>query len=286
MSEPILVQTRDELLRHLRALHAGGERLALVPTMGFLHEGHLSLIREGARRADKVAVTIFVNPTQFGPNEDLDRYPRDLSGDLARCGEAGAWLVYAPKDPSEVYREGFQTWVQVEKLELGLCGGKRPGHFKGVATVVCKLLALFRPHLAFFGQKDYQQLAVVRQMARDLEIDAWTEIVGMPIVREVDGLAMSSRNAYLSQEDRQRALALKRGLDAAQAGYAAGEREAAALVAAARAELERGVDRVDYVELVDAWSLQPVERVEGPVCLLEAAFVGKTRLIDNRVLEG
>jgi len=286
MSEPILVQTRDELLRHLRALHAGGERLALVPTMGFLHEGHLSLIREGRRRADKVAVTIFVNPTQFGPNEDLDRYPRDLAGDLARCGAAGAWLVYAPKDPGEVYREGFQTWVQVEKLEMGLCGGRRPGHFKGVATVVTKLLNLFRPHVALFGQKDYQQLAVIRQMVRDLEIDAWTEVVGMPIVREADGLAMSSRNAYLSPGERQRALALKRGLDAAAALFAAGERDAGRLVAAARAELEPAVDRVDYVELVDATTLQPVERVEGPVCLLEAAFVGTTRLIDNQVLGG
>jgi len=284
MHQPILVQTREELLQHVRALHARGERLALVPTMGFLHEGHVSLIREGTRRADKVAVTIFVNPTQFGPNEDLDRYPRDLSGDLAKCGEAGAWLVYAPKSPSEVYPEGFQTWVQVTGLELGLCGGSRPGHFKGVATVVAKLLLLLRPHVALFGQKDYQQLAVIRRMVRDLDIDAWTEIVGMPIVREADGLAKSSRNTYLSAEDRQRALSLKRGLDAAAEQYAGGERDAARLVEAARGELERGTDRIDYVELVDADSLQPVQRIEGPVCLLVAAYVGKTRLIDNLVL--
>ncbi len=284
MASPILVQTRDELLEALRALHAKGERLALVPTMGFLHEGHLSLIREGKKRADKVAVTIFVNPTQFGPNEDLDRYPRDLAGDLAKCGEAGAWLVYAPQSPREVYPEGFQTWVQVTELEMGLCGGKRPGHFKGVATVVAKLLGLFRPQLALFGQKDYQQLAVIRRMARDLDLGTWTEIVGMPTVRETDGLAMSSRNAYLSPEERQRALSLKAGLDAAAARYEAGERQAAALLAAARAEVERGADRIDYVELVDADSLRPVERVDGPVCLLVAAFVGKTRLIDNRVL--
>ena len=286
MSQPILVQTREELLRHVRALHARGERLALVPTMGFLHEGHTSLIREGVERADKVAVSIFVNPTQFGPNEDLERYPRDLSGDLAKCAEAGAWLVYAPTSPAEVYPEGFQTWVQVTGLELGLCGGTRPGHFKGVATVVSKLLVLFRPHVALFGQKDYQQLAVIRRMVRDLDLDAWTEIVGLPTVREADGLAKSSRNAYLSPDERQRALSLKRGLDAAAALFAAGERDARKLVEAARTELSRGVDRIDYVELVDALSLEPVETVTGPVCLLEAGFVGKTRLIDNQVLGG
>ncbi len=284
MARPILVQTREELLAHLRPAHARGERIALVPTMGFLHEGHASLIREGARRADKVVATIFVNPTQFGPNEDLDRYPRDLEGDLEKCGEAGAWLVYAPNSPLEVYPEGFQTWVQVTGLEMGLCGGKRPGHFKGVATVVSKLICLVRPHLALFGQKDYQQLAVIRRMVRDLDLDAWTEIVGMPIVREADGLAKSSRNAYLAPADRQRALALKRSLDAAAARFGAGERDAAQLLDAARAELEGSVDRIDYVELVDASSLQPVQRGDGPVCLLVAAFVGSTRLIDNMEL--
>lgn len=285
MGDPILVRTRQELLVHLRQLHERGERLALVPTMGFLHEGHLSLIREGSRRADRVAVTIFVNPTQFGANEDLDRYPRDLEGDLRKAAAAGAWLVYAPTDPAEVYPPGFQTWVQVEKLELGLCGGRRPGHFRGVATVVCKLIALFRPQLALFGQKDYQQLAVVRRMVRDLDLDAWTEIVGLPTVREADGLALSSRNAYLDPEERKRALSLSRALESAATRLRAGEREAAALVAAARAELEGQVDRIDYVELVDADSLEPVERVQGSTCLLIAAFVGATRLIDNRVLD-
>lgn len=283
---PIVVHTRNELLEHLRPLHTRGETLALVPTMGFLHEGHLSLIREGAQRADKVAVTIFVNPTQFGPNEDLDRYPRDLAGDVAKCGEAGAWLVYAPSDPSEVYPDGFQTWVDVEKVSLGLCGGKRPGHFRGVATVVSKLLALFRPRWALFGEKDFQQLAVIRRMARDLDLDAWTEIVGMPIVRDDDGLAKSSRNAYLSSHDRQRALSLSRSLLQAKALFDTGERNTERLVETARSGLEGSVDRVDYVELVDATSLEPVERIEGPVCLLVAAFVGKTRLIDNLVLEG
>lgn len=281
MATPILVQTREELLARLRERRG---TLALVPTMGFLHEGHASLIREGARRADQVAVTIFVNPTQFGPNEDLDRYPRDLEGDLRTCGEAGAWLVYAPKNPAEVYPEGFQTWVDVGELSLGLCGGKRPGHFRGVATVVSKLLNLFRPQIALFGEKDFQQLAVIKRMARDLDIAPWTEIVGMPIVREADGLAKSSRNAYLSADERQRALALKAGLDAARALFARGERQARALIEACTAEVAKGADRIDYVELVDADSLKTVERIEGPVCLLVAAFVGRTRLIDNQVL--
>lgn len=278
------IDRREALIEELCALRARGETLALVPTMGFLHEGHLSLIREGARRADRVAVSIFVNPTQFGPSEDLSRYPRDLEGDLEKCRSAGASLVYAPHDPGEVYPAEFQTWVDVEKLSLGLCGGTRPGHFRGVATVVCKLLSLFRPEVVLFGEKDFQQLAVVRRMARDLDLDAWTQIVGMPIVREADGLAMSSRNAYLSPADRERALCLRRGLDAALAQYSAGERRAAALVAAARETVVAGADRIDYVELVDAMSLQPIEEVERDSCLLVAAFFGRTRLIDNQVL--
>ncbi|WP_050727532.1 pantoate--beta-alanine ligase [Vulgatibacter incomptus] len=284
MQKPIVVHTREELLKELRALEERGVSLALVPTMGYLHEGHLSLVREGAARADRVAVSIFVNPTQFGPGEDLDRYPRDLSGDVEKLDAAGAWLVYAPKSPREVYPEGFQTWVDVEGLSLGLCGGKRPGHFRGVATVVCKLLTLFRPKVALFGQKDYQQLAVIRRMARDLDLDARTEVVGMPIVREPDGLAMSSRNAYLSADERRRALSLHRGLYAARALHEAGERDPARLIGAARDAMAGDVDRIDYVELVDADSLETVERVEDPVCLLVAAFVGRTRLIDNLVV--
>jgi pantoate--beta-alanine ligase len=283
MSLPILVRTKEELLAHLRPLHASQKQLALVPTMGFLHAGHRSLIEEGARRADVVAVTIFVNPTQFGPNEDLGRYPRDLEGDLRACGEAGAWLVYAPTDPAEVYPADFETWVDLERLPLGLCGGTRPGHFRGVSTVVCKLLNLFRPALALFGEKDFQQLAVIRRMARDLDLDAWTEIVGIPIVREPDGLALSSRNAYLSASERARAISLHAGLQAARARYGQGERQAEALIAACTEAL-RPVDRIDYVELVDATSLQPVRTLEAPACLLVAAFVGQTRLIDNLVL--
>src|SRR4051812_10600275 len=167
---------------------------ALVPTMGFLHEGHLSLIREGKKRADLVAVSIFVNPTQFGPKEDLSRYPRDFEGDVKKCESAGASVVFAP-EPAEIYPAGFQTHVEVEQVSQGLCGEKRPGHFRGVATVVTKLLAMFRPQLALFGEKDFQQLAVIRTLERDLNLGV--EIVGMPTLREADGLAMSSRNAYL-----------------------------------------------------------------------------------------
>ncbi len=281
---PIVVETRAALLEELRALHHRGERLALVPTMGALHDGHLSLIREGGARADRVAVSIFVNPTQFAPGEDLDRYPRDLAGDVARCAEAGAWLIYAPRDPAEVYPEGSQTWVNVEEISRGLCGGSRPTHFRGVATVVCKLIALFRPQLALFGEKDFQQLAVIRRMVRDLELSAWTEIVGMAIVREADGLAMSSRNRALSPTERQRALSLRRGLDAGQRHFAAGERRAATLADAARAEVKAAVDKIDYIEVVDAETLKPVDHIERSACLLVAAFVGKTRLIDNQVL--
>lgn len=278
----IVARTRDELLPHLRGQRRGGGRLALVPTMGFLHEGHLSLIREGRRRADRVAVTIFVNPAQFGPAEDLDRYPRDLEGDLAKCREAGAWLVYAPEDPAEVYPAGFSTWTDVEgPVVEGLCGARRPGHLRGVTTVVSKLFHLFGPDVALFGKKDFQQLATIRKMVEDLDMAPWLEIVGAETVREEDGLALSSRNAYLSPEERARALSLSRGLRAARRAHDQGERDGAKIREAARAEIAGSVDSIDYLELVDASTLEPIAEVRAPACLLVAAFVGKTRLIDN-----
>jgi pantoate--beta-alanine ligase len=276
--EPQVIRKPAEMTAWAEAARARGERIAFVPTMGALHEGHVSLLREGRRRGDKLALSIFVNPTQFGPKEDLSRYPRDLPGDLAKAASADTDVAYCP-EPADVYPPGFQTYVQVRELEQGLCGGARPGHFVGVATVVCKLFNVVRPHVSLFGEKDFQQLAVIRRMVADL--DMGVEIVGMPIVREADGLAMSSRNAYLSPEERQRALALSRGLNAAAARAKAGEREAAALVEIARAALEGQVDRVDYVELRDAATLGPVTRLEREGVLLVAAFVGKTRLIDN-----
>jgi len=276
--EPAVLRTPAEMTAWSEAARARGERIAFVPTMGALHAGHVSLLQEGRRRGDKLALSIFVNPTQFGPNEDLARYPRDLPGDLAKAASAGTDVAYCP-EPASVYPPGYQTYVQVREAEQGLDGGSRPGHFVGVATVVCKLFNVVRPHVALFGEKDFQQLAVVRTMVADLEMGV--EIVGMPIVREPDGLAMSSRNAYLSPEERQRALALSRGLEAARQRAAKGERDPAALVAAARAIVETAADRVDYVELRDAATLSPIRRLEREAVLLVAAFVGKTRLIDN-----
>ena len=211
--EPAVLRTPAEMTAWSEGARARGERIAFVPTMGALHEGHVSLLREGRRRGDKLALSIFVNPTQFAPTEDLARYPRDLPGDLAKASSADTDVAYCP-EPADVYPPGFQTYVQVREVELGLDGGSRPGHFVGVATVVCKLFNVVRPHVALFGEKDFQQLAVVRRMVSDL--DMGVEIVGMPIVREPDGLAMSSRNAYLSPDERQRALALSRGLNAAR----------------------------------------------------------------------
>ena len=265
-----------------------GQRLAMVPTMGYLHDGHRSLLREARRRADQggkrglALASVFVNPTQFGPGEDLSRYPRDLSGDLATCEEAGIDLVLAPPDPALMFAPDHQTWVEVERASQGLCGGSRPGHFRGVATVVAKLLNLTRPHLAVFGEKDWQQLAVIRAMVSDLAFGV--EIVGMPIVREVDGLARSSRNAYLQPGQRQAALALSRSLFEARDAVAAGQRQAAALTGAARARLAAAGARLDYVEIVHPLTLRPVaEAVPGSVMLL-AAYIGTTRLIDNLVL--
>ena len=288
MPAPQLVTDPAAWQARCHAARDSGVRLALVPTMGYLHDGHRSLLREARRRADEggrrglALASIFVNPTQFGPTEDLSSYPRDLSGDLATCAEAGIDLVLAPPDPALMFAPGHQTWVDVEQASQGLCGASRPGHFRGVATVVAKLFNLTRPHLAFFGEKDWQQLAVIRAMVRDLAFGV--EVVGMPIVREPDGLARSSRNAYLRPEQRHAALALSRSLFEARDAAVAGRRQAAALAAAARARLEAAGARIDYVEIVHPLTLKPVaEAVPGSVMLL-AAFVGTTRLIDNTVL--
>jgi pantoate--beta-alanine ligase len=267
------------------AARDGGTGLALAPTMGFLHAGHLSLLREARARADAggqrglALASIFVNPTQFGPSEDLSRYPRDLEGDLARCAEAGIDWVLAPADPAAMFPPGYQTWVTVERASQGLCGASRPGHFRGVATVVAKLFHLSRPHVALFGEKDYQQLAVIRAMVKDLAFGV--EIVGMPIVREPDGLALSSRNAYLSADERTRALALSRALREAADATRRGERDVERLRAEARERLAGAGVRVDYVEIVHPETLAPVVRAEPGSVMLLAALVGATRLIDN-----
>ncbi|NPC83804.1 pantoate--beta-alanine ligase [Pyxidicoccus fallax] len=283
---PVVLRTVAEVKAWTAGLRREGRRLALVPTMGYLHDGHLSLMREGRGRADVVATSIFVNPTQFGPREDLSRYPRDLSGDLAKCASAGVDVVFAPEDPNVMYPPGYQTYVEVTEVSQGMCGERRPGHFRGVATIVTQLLCLFRPEVALFGEKDYQQLQVIKALNRDLHLGV--DIVGMPTVREPDGLAMSSRNAYLSPEERQRALSLSRGLKAAQTLLKEGTREASALVGAVRRELEAAGLREDYVELVDAERLKPLAQVAPgqSARLLVAAFSGTTRLIDNMPLGG
>ena len=243
-----------------------------------MHAGHVSLLAAARERGDRVALSIFVNPTQFGPKEDLARYPRDLDGDLAKAQGVGTDVAFVP-EAKDMYLPGAQTVVEVREVSRGLCGERRPGHFVGVATVVCKLFNIVRPHVAIFGEKDFQQLAVIRRMALDLNMTV--EIVGEPTVREPDGLAMSSRNAYLSPPERLRALAISQGLSAARERFVAGERDAVALVAAALATLKDRVDRIDYVEIRDADSLRPVERLDRPAVILVAAYVGATRLIDN-----
>ncbi len=283
MTPPKLLRTVREAHAFEREAHRRGQRLALVPTMGALHEGHLQLMREGKTRAEVTVASVFVNPTQFGPQEDFAQYPRDLEGDAAKCAGAGVDVVFAP-DVSEMYPPGEQTIVEVTGVSARLEGVKRPGHFRGVATVVTKLLAAFRPDVALFGEKDFQQLQVIRALARDLLLGV--EIVGVPTVRERDGLAMSSRNAYLSPDERRRALSLSQGLFSAQAAARAGERDASKLVDLVRRALSSADAREDYVELVDAATLEPMARLRAdqPARLLVAAFVGRTRLIDNVAL--
>lgn len=275
-----ILTTPAELHAFTRARLREGKTLALVPTMGFLHEGHTSLMREGARRADVVAASIFVNPTQFGPKEDLSTYPRDREGDLAKCEAAGVTVAFLP-EPSGMYPAGFQTYVNVEKVSQGLCGDRRPGHFRGVATVVAKLFTLFRPEVALFGEKDFQQLCVIRALAKDLELGV--EIVGMPTVREADGLAKSSRNSYLSADERQRAVAISRGLHQAQAAFVSGTTRADSLVELVRSQLRAAAIREDYVELRDEATLEPLTQIVAGqrARLFVAGFLGKTRLIDN-----
>jgi len=278
--EPNLTKVRELC----DAARAEGKRVGLVPTMGYLHEGHIALVRRAVEAADFTVVSIFVNPTQFGPDEDLDRYPVDLEGDLAACREAGAALVFTPT-PATMYPGGYQTYVKVEQLSQPMCGRSRPIHFRGVATVVTKLFNIVGPCVAVFGQKDYQQLQVIRRMARDLQQPV--EVVGHPTVREADGLAMSSRNAYLSDEERRVAPCLNRALgEAERLANERGTISAAEAVALVQGiiEAEPGT-RVDYVEARDAETLEAAEAVGGGQAVMAVAVhLGKTRLIDNRVI--
>lgn len=272
-----IVRTVTDLRAQVAAWRAGGERLGFVPTMGALHAGHLELVAEARRRAGKVVASIFVNPRQFGPNEDFDRYPRDEASDAAKLAGAGADLLFAPT-VEEMYPAGFATSVKVEGLGDRLCGAARPGHFDGVGVVVAKLLNQVRPDVALFGEKDWQQLAIIRRLVADLDLEI--EIAGVPIVRDPDGLALSSRNLYLSAGERARALELPRALSAAAAALEAGKPVPDAL-AMAFAQVAAAFDSVDYVELTGAEDLQPLDRLDRPARLLAAARIGKTRLIDN-----
>lgn len=273
------VQTMQQVMLQLKR---DGRRIVFVPTMGFLHEGHASLLREGRTRGDILVLSIFVNPTQFGPNEDLDKYPRNLEGDCALAESCGTDYVFAPT-ASGMYPDGFQTTVSLGPLTEPLCGASRPGHFNGVAVVVTKLFGIVQPDLALFGKKDFQQLAIIRQMSSDLNLAV--EIVGMPIVREPDGLAMSSRNSYLTPEQRCQALCLYRAILKVRELFAAGETGVERLQAEARRIIAAVPEAViDYLELRDGDTLQPVEQAGGGTLLALAVKIGSTRLIDNSLL--
>lgn len=278
-----VIRTVSELVTWRNAQRAAGHRIGFVPTMGYLHDGHLKLCRTARPEVARLAASIFVNPLQFGPTEDLSRYPRDEAGDLAKLASVGVDMVFLPT-PEEMYPAGFATQVSVEGLTEGLCGASRPGHFAGVTTVVCKLLNLVGAQAAYFGLKDYQQFKVIEKMVQDLCMDV--QLFGVPTVREADGLAMSSRNAYLSAQGRQAAVVLSRALTQAEHLYQAGERHPETLQAAARAVIaQEPLAVVDYVEVVDADTLQQPKNTSRLVMAL-AVKVEKTRLIDNRVLGG
>lgn len=273
----------EELQRFALETRRAGKRIALVPTMGFLHAGHASLIDIARGRADVVIVSIFVNPTQFGPGEDLDKYPRDFEHDRLVCAEHGADVIFAP-EPGAMYAPDASTWVEETMLSRPLCGARRPGHFRGVTTVVTKLFHLALPDVAVFGRKDAQQLLVIKRMVRDLNFPI--EIVAAPLVRGADGLALSSRNRYLSEEEHQRALVLSRSLRAAKPALEeAGISAAPAIIAAIRHEIEAVGGRVDYVEALDVDTLAEPTETTREVLLALAAYFGSTRLIDNELVQ-
>ncbi|MFN3407092.1 MAG: pantoate--beta-alanine ligase [Caldimicrobium sp.] len=260
-----------------------GKIIGFVPTMGYLHEGHLSLVRSARKRADRVVVSIFVNPLQFGPKEDFHKYPRDPERDIALLEKEKVDVVFTP-DPTEMYPPSFQTYVEVTELTKGLCGAYRPGHFKGVTTVVLKLFNIVKPHFAIFGEKDYQQLKVIERMVKDLNLDI--EIMSHPTVRERDGLAMSSRNTYLNEEERRSALSLYQSLKLAERLILGGERKASRIKELMKDYIEKfPYTQVQYIEIVNPKTLQSIEEINRDVLIALAVFVGTTRLIDNRLIK-
>ena len=274
-----IATTINEVRKQVKAWKKEGCSVGFVPTMGYLHEGHGSLISRARQENDKVVVSIFVNPMQFGPGEDLESYPRDLDKDSAYCESLGADLIFHP-EPEEMYTDGFCSYVDMSVLTEELCGLSRPVHFRGVCTVVNKLFNIVQPDRAYFGQKDAQQLAIIKRMVQDLNMDL--EIIGCPIVREEDGLAKSSRNTYLSAEERQAALVLSKAVKLGQELVAAGETDAKKIVSEMSALIEKEpLARIDYVKAVDSLTMQQIDTVKAPMLVALAVYIGKTRLIDN-----
>ena len=278
-----IVKTIEEVRNITSQWRAEGMSVGLVPTMGFLHEGHKSLIDRAVSENDRVVVSDFVNPTQFGPSEDLEAYPRDINRDAELCEKAGAALIFNP-EPSEMYYDDCEAYVNINSLSDELCGKSRPIHFKGVCTVVSKLFNIVKPDRAYFGQKDAQQLAIIKRMVRDLNFDV--QIVGCPIIREADGLAKSSRNTYLGSEERKAALILSKAVKLGEDMAKSGENDAEKIVSKMKELINtEPMARIDYVEAVDAISIQPVKKMDGAVLVAMAVYIGKTRLIDNFIFE-
>lgn len=273
----------DDLRKEINLAKAKGDQIGLVPTMGYLHEGHLSLIRQAKKENNCVVTTIFVNPAQFGPSEDFDKYPRDFEGDTLKAEKNGTDILFIP-DVKEIYAQGYKTYIEVTEITDKLCGESRPGHFRGVATIVLKLFNIVKPHKAYFGEKDFQQLQVIRQMVKDLNLEI--EIIGMPIIREEDGLAMSSRNAYLSNEERISALSLHESLNLAEKMIRNGINESIII----KNHMEKLINskpftEIDYISICNPYTFIEKERVEGETLIALAIRVGKTRLIDNRLFK-
>ena len=277
-----IITSVSEMQQWSAVVRAAGETISFVPTMGFLHQGHLSLLEEGRKRGDKLSLSIFVNPTQFGQGEDFEDYPRDLKQDRQLAEQAGVDVIFSP-DTKVMYPSGYATYIDVEGITDTLCGASRPGHFRGVCTIVAKLFNIVQPHNAIFGNKDFQQLAVIRRMTLDLNLPV--DIIGMPIFREADGLAMSSRNVYLSENQRRQALVLSRSIQRARKMAAGGETKSAVIIEQLKAMIEQHPDtRIDYVQICHQLSLEDQVAIDVDSVLLLAVFIGKTRLIDNGFL--
>jgi len=279
-----LITDIKEMQRVSEGARRAGKTIAFVPTMGYLHEGHLSLLKEGRKRGDLLVMSIFVNPTQFGPGEDYEAYPRDMERDIKMVEDVGVDIVFSP-DASVMYPQGFQTYVVVEELTKGLCGAFRPGHFRGVATIVLKLFNIVRPSIAIFGEKDFQQLVMVRRMVEDLNMDI--EIIGMPTVREGDGLAMSSRNSYLNPAERKAAQAIYKALLKGREAFGVGIKDSETILKEVRKVIEgEPLVMIDYIKLCNLDTLEDIDMVEGKALLAIAVRIGKARLIDNLILGG